>query len=191
MSAGKKQTWTDRLRRHSPWLLLGVGLGAGVAAVAAFEQTMHYTSQDAFCMTCHRDNAAKEWMQSVHYKNPQGLVVSCASCHIPHEFAPKMVVKVGAISDLVGYLQGKISTPEKYEALRPEMAQHEWARLKANGAQECRNCHRVDAMDNPDMPFVKDEHVAAAKAGQVCTDCHQGVAHTPPETAAVAQQSQD
>lgn len=185
--SGKKLRIADRLRKYSPFMLLAVGLGLGALAVVAFEQTMHYTSQDAFCMTCHQDNAGKEWMQSVHYKNPQGVVVSCASCHIPKEFVPKMVVKVGAISDLVGYLQGKISTPEKYEALRLEMAQHEWARLKANGAQECRNCHRVESMDNPDMPFVKDEHLAAAKAGQICTDCHQGVAHTPPETAAVAQ----
>jgi nitrate/TMAO reductase-like tetraheme cytochrome c subunit len=46
-------------------------------------------------------------------------------------------------------------------------------------------------MDNPDMPFVRDEHIAAAKAGQVCTDCHQGVAHTPPETTALAQPAQD
>jgi nitrate/TMAO reductase-like tetraheme cytochrome c subunit len=178
---------SDRLRKYSPWLLLGVGLGVGAVAVVAFEQTMHYTSQDAFCMTCHQDNAGKEWMQSVHYRNPQGVVVNCASCHIPHDFAPKMVVKVGAIKDVWGFLQGKISTPEKYEALRLEMAQHEWSRLKANGAKECRQCHKLEAMDNPDMPFVKDEHEAALKSGKICTDCHQGVAHTPPGKAEVAQ----
>jgi len=68
-----------------------------------------------------------------------------------------------------------------------EMAQHEWARLKANGAKECRQCHKLEAMDNPDMPFVKDEHEAALKSGQICTDCHQGVAHTPPGKVDVAQ----
>jgi cytochrome c-type protein NapC len=187
VESGKKLKLSDRLRKVSPLLLIAIALGVGALAVVAFEQTIHYTSQDAFCMTCHQDNAGKEWMQSVHYKNPQGVVVSCASCHIPQEFVPKMVVKVGAISDLVGYLQGKISTPEKYEALRLEMAQNEWSRLKANGAKECRNCHRVEAMDNPDMPFVKDEHAAALAAGKVCTDCHQGVAHTPPGEASVAQ----
>lgn len=184
---GQKPKLTDRLRKFSPLLLIAVGVGAGAFAMVVFERTMHYTSQDAFCLTCHKDNAGKEWMQSVHYKNPQGVVVSCASCHIPEAFVPKMIVKVGAIKDVWGFMQGKISTPEKYEALRMEMAQHEWSRLKANGALECRQCHRLEAMDNPDMPFVKDEHEAALKSGQICTDCHQGVAHTPPGEASVAQ----
>ncbi len=99
MESGKKLKLSDRLRKVSPLLLIAVGLGVGALAVIAFEQTIHYTSQDAFCMTCHQDNAGKEWMQSVHYKNPQGVAVSCASCHIPQEFVPKMVVMVGAIAE--------------------------------------------------------------------------------------------
>jgi len=187
MDSGHKLKISDRLRKFSPLLLIAVGLGMGALSVIAFDQIMHVTSQNAFCMTCHADNAGKEWKQSVHYKNPQGVVVDCASCHIPHDFVPKMVVKVGALKDVWGFMQGKISTPAKYEALRMEMAQHVWSRLKANGAKECRQCHKLEAMHNPDMPFVQDEHDAALKSGQICTDCHQGVAHTPPARASVAR----
>ena len=94
MDSGNKLKTTDRLRKFSPLLLIVVGLGVGALSVIAFDQTMHMTSQNEFCMTCHTDNAGKEWMQSVHYKNSQGVVVDCASCHIPREFVPKMVVKV-------------------------------------------------------------------------------------------------
>ena len=31
--------------------------------------------------------------------------------------------------------------------MRLELAQHEWARLKANNSLECRNCHGFDYMD--------------------------------------------
>ena len=31
--------------------------------------------------------------------------------------------------------------------MRLELAQHEWARLKANDSLECRNCHEYDSMD--------------------------------------------
>ena len=42
---------------------------------------------------------------------------------------------------------GSIDTPEKFQAKRHKLAEHEWARMRANNSQECRNCHNFESMD--------------------------------------------
>jgi nitrate/TMAO reductase-like tetraheme cytochrome c subunit len=49
-----------------------------------------------------------------------------------------------------GKIFGTIDTREKFVAMRLELAQHEWARLKANNSLKCRNCHEFDYMDFTD-----------------------------------------
>ena len=41
--------------------------------------------------------------------------------------------------------------------MRRELAEHEWARLKANDSLECRNCHSRESMD-----FTRQSARAAA-----------------------------
>ncbi len=153
----------------------------GVAGLATFNFSLQATSTTEFCSSCHADNAAKEWKQSKHFANAQGVQVGCPDCHLPHAFGPKMIRKVQAVREVWGHFAGTIGTAEKYEAHRMEMAKSEWARLKANGAQECKNCHVPENMTNPEKAFLKAMHVEAIKGGQICTDCHQGVAHKAPE----------
>jgi nitrate/TMAO reductase-like tetraheme cytochrome c subunit len=77
---------------------------------------------------------------------------------------------------------GTISTPEKFEQHRLELAQHVWATMKANNSHECRNCHSAAAMD----PHKQKEAAASAmaagfQAGLTCIDCHKGIAHHLPK----------
>ena len=51
---------------------------------------------------------------------------------------------MAASKEVWGKLFGTINTREKFEAHRLTLAQHEWARLKANNSLECRNCHGFD-----------------------------------------------
>ena len=44
------------------------------------------------------------------------------------------------------------------------------SRLKANGAQECRNCHHPASMASKEKPHVKDMHKGVIESGQICTD---------------------
>ena len=65
---------------------------------------------------------------------------------------------------------------------RLELAQHEWARLKANDSLECRNCHDYDSMDftrqSPRAAHMHSTYLANSE--KTCIDCHKGIAHRFP-----------
>lgn len=167
----KKVVWT--------WLIIGIVVGA--AALGATNFILHETSSNEFCSSCHTNDAAKEWKESKHYSNEYGVRVGCADCHLPQEFVPKMKRKMAALKEVYGHFAGKIDTPEKFESHRAEMANNEWNRLKANGAKECRNCHYMDTINNPEKEYLTEMHKGVLESGeQICTDCHKGVAHKAP-----------
>ena len=58
-----------------------------------------------------------------------------------------MYRKIQASNEVWHKILGTIDTPEKFNAKRAELAQHEWDRMKANDSRACRNCHRFDYMD--------------------------------------------
>jgi len=172
--------------RYSLFALLAAGLIIGIAATLGFNYTLHATSTNEFCSSCHANDAAREWRESAHHNNRAGFVAGCSDCHLPREFVPKMVRKVKAAKEVWGQFIGVIDTPEKYEAHRQAMAESEWSRMRANGAQECRNCHHPDSMADKQKPYVKDMHQGALAGGQICIDCHKGVAHRAPGPAAAS-----
>ena len=71
---------------------------------------------------------------------------------------------------------------EEYEK-RLELAQHEWARLKANDSLECRNCHNFDYMDftRQSLRAAEQHSTSLASGEKTCIDCHKGIAHHKPE----------
>ena len=52
-----------------------------------------------------------------------------------------------ASTEVYAHFTGKVDTKEKFEKHRLEMAEREWARMKVNNSQECRNCHSFNDMD--------------------------------------------
>jgi cytochrome c-type protein NapC len=64
-----------------------------------------------------------------------------------------------------------------------ELAEHEWARLKANNSLECRNCHSADSMDiTKQGARAQRIHQEFLFTGQrTCIDCHKGIAHRLPD----------
>ncbi len=104
---------------------------------------------EKFCISCHemKDNVYEEYMSTIHYSNRSGVKATCPDCHVPHEWGPKMVRKIKASKELYAKAFGLIDTPQKFDAHRLTMAESEWARMKANDSQECRNCHNFDNMD--------------------------------------------
>ena len=93
------------------------------------------------------DNVFQELKQTIHFTNRSGVRASCPDCHVPHEWTHKIARKMQASKEVWGKIFGTISTPEKFAAKRRELAEHEWARLKANDSLECRNCHSFESMD--------------------------------------------
>jgi cytochrome c-type protein NapC len=66
---------------------------------------------------------------------------------------------------------------------RLELAEHEWARFKANDSLECRNCHSAQSMDiTKQSPRASVAHERFLFTGEkTCIDCHKGIAHRLPD----------
>ncbi len=170
--------------KYSMATLLAGGIAVGVAGVVTFEYTMHATSTDEFCTSCHvmADNAGMMLVGTTHHMNSSGVRPTCSDCHVPKEFGPKLVRKIQASREVWGNITGVIDTPEKYAAHRQTMKDREIARLRANDSQECRNCHEVDRMlASSQSPKAQSFHKVLGTGKRTCIDCHAGLTHTPRE----------
>lgn len=183
----KRSFWAGFLRpsaRYSLLTLLIAGVFVGVAVLAGTHWVFEATSSLEFCAnSCHEmQTVVSEYKQSPHYGNRSGVRATCADCHIPKQLVPKLLTKIESSKELWGKIRGTIDTPEKFAAKRLELAQHEWARLKADDSRECRNCHKVDGMSaDKQTPRANAMHALIGEAGQTCIDCHKGIAHQLPE----------
>jgi cytochrome c-type protein NapC len=165
------------------FLTLGGFIG-GVMFWGAFNTALELTNTEKFCTSCHEmhDNVYQELTRTIHFSNRSGVRASCPDCHVPHEWTDKIARKMQASKEVWGKIFGTINTRDKFVAMRRELAEHEWARLKANNSLECRNCHSTESMD------ITKQGARAARVHQellftgerTCIDCHKGIAHQLP-----------
>jgi len=196
MLAFIKRYWLV-MRRPSVHFSLGflviVGFVGGVVFWGAFNTGMEFTNTEAFCTGCHemRDNVFAELKSTIHYTNRSGVRAKCSDCHVPHAWTDKIARKMQASKEVWGKVFGTIDTPEKFRAMRLELAQHEWARFKANDSLECRNCHNYDYMDFTRQSVRAQNMHSTYLAGKekTCIDCHKGIAHRLPHIPAGAAPS--
>jgi len=171
--------------KYSVLTLLLVGIVLGVLFWGGFNTALEATNKESFCISCHemRDNVYAEYKENtIHYTNRTGVRATCPDCHVPKEWGPKMLRKIQASREVWGKLVGTIDTREKFEAKRLQLAESEWARMKANESLECRNCHTLASMDpEKQKPRAKKSHEMAKKNGDTCIDCHKGIAHHKPQ----------
>ena len=183
MDADKRPRWINKLFRpspsHSVLALVAVGIVLGVFAVIAFDTTLHATSTEEFCISCHEMKTPYAQLQTTaHYNNAYGVQATCSDCHLPKEFVPKMIRKVEAAREVWGTITGVIDTPEKYAAHTPVMKAREIARLQANDSQECRNCHDTEHMQaDLQSKMAQRFHQPKRMKDKTCIDCHAGIAH--------------
>ena len=181
----------DVLRRPSSVFGLGVlvlaGFVAGVVFWGGFNTALELTNTEKFCTGCHemRDNVFSELKTTIHFSNRSGVRASCPDCHVPHDWTDKIARKMQASKEVWGKIFGTISTPEKFHDMRLELAQHEWARFKANDSLECRNCHNYESMDftRQSVRAQKMHSTYLASKEKTCIDCHKGIAHRLPDMA--------
>ena len=169
-------------------LTLG-GFMGGLLFWGGFNTAMEYTNREAFCISCHemKDNVYEELTRTVHFANRSGVRASCPDCHVPHDWTDKIARKMQASKEVWGHLFGTIDTRQKFLEHRLALAQHEWARLKANDSLECRNCHSAVAMDfSRQAPRAAEIHATYLLTGEAtCIDCHKGIAHELPDMTGV------
>jgi cytochrome c-type protein NapC len=165
------------------FLTLGGFIG-GVVFWGAFNTALEFTNTEKFCISCHEmeANVYQEMTRTIHYTNRSGVRASCPDCHVPHDWTDKIARKMQASKEVWGHLFGTIDTRRKFLDERLRLAQHEWARLKANDSLECRNCHSAVAMDlSKQSQRSADIHSRYLLTGvATCIDCHKGIAHQLP-----------
>jgi len=182
-----KRYWVV-VRRPARYFSLGFltigGFVAGIVFWGAFNTALELTNTETFCISCHemRDNVYVELQSTIPYTNRSGVRAKCPDCHVPHNWTDKIARKMQASNEVWAKIFGTVSTREKFEAARLDLAQHEWARFKANDSLECRNCHAYDYMDfTRQSARAAAAHSALLASGErTCIDCHKGIAHRLP-----------
>ncbi len=187
-----RHRWQTLWRPSGKWFLLWLPVGAvvmfvgGILFWGGFHWAMELSNTETFCISCHemRNFVYEEYKKTIHYNNRTGVRAVCADCHVPKEWAYKVVRKVKATNELFHKVIGTISTKEKFEAHRLELAQNVWRTMRGTGSRECRNCHALIYMDlekQDKSARRKHNPERAAEKGETCIDCHKGIAHTLPE----------
>ena len=170
--------------RTGAFLLLAGGFVGGILFWGGFNTAMEWTNREDFCISCHemRENVYVEYRNTIHYQNRTGVRATCPDCHVPKEWGYKMMRKIQASNEVLHKVLGTIDTPEKFEAKRHELAQHEWDRMKRTDSRECRNCHNFSYMDYAEQNKRSSAtHQQAFNEGKTCIDCHKGIAHKLPQ----------
>jgi nitrate/TMAO reductase-like tetraheme cytochrome c subunit/mono/diheme cytochrome c family protein len=129
-----------------------------------------------------RSTVYEEYRHSVHYSNPSGVQAVCSDCHVPRQWTAELVRKIKASRELYHWMAGSISTREKFEAKRADLAGRVWNAMKASDSQECRNCHNFSVMEIAGQGgFAGRAHTSAIKDNKTCIDCHKGISHHLPQ----------
>ena len=181
------------LKRPSAYFSLGFlvigGFIGGIIFWGGFNTALEVTNTEEFCISCHEmeNNVYEEMKTTIHFSNRSGVRATCPDCHVPHDWTNKIARKMQASKEVWGKIFGTINTREKFLANRKRLAQHEWARLKANDSLECRNCHNFDYMDfTAQSARASAQHsTSLANGDKTCIDCHKGIAHQLPDMANV------
>ena len=186
-SGAFRKFWRFLRKPSAKYSLLAISSTSFIACIifwGGFNTGMEMTNTLEFCTTCHemRDTVYQEYKETIHYSNRTGVRAICSDCHVPKDWVHKMIRKSKASLEVWGKLTGSINTPEKFEAKRLTLANHEWERMKESNSRECRNCHSFEAMSaelQKQTPYKK--HMKAKEEGKTCIDCHKGIAHQLPK----------
>ncbi|MCP4488917.1 MAG: Denitrification system component NirT [Gammaproteobacteria bacterium] len=177
--------WFWRPATGSCWgVVFLIGGSAGIIFWGGFNTFIEYTNTMDFCVSCHEmeDNVYKEYKTTVHYKNASGVRTTCADCHVPKEWGPKIVRKIQATNEIFYKIIGGIDTREKFVKKRMELARNVWGGMLKTDSRECRNCHSYDAMHWEEQSRkAKMKMKKASKEGKTCIQCHHGIAHELPD----------
>ena len=177
----KKSIWRRTLFWGMPTAGVAGVFVAGIIFWGGFNTAMEATNTLPFCISCHEmeDYVYEEYKGTIHDVNRSGVGAVCSDCHVPKDWTHKIIRKIKASKEVWGKITGKISTPEKFDAHRLQLAMNEWERMKRTDSVECRNCHDFESM-MPEFqrPRARQQHLNAMRTGQTCIDCHKGIAHS-------------
>ena len=108
-------------------MLGGIG---GVVFWGGFNTYMEYTNTLGFCVSCHEmgDFVYQEYGTSAHFKNASGVRVRLCRLSRAEGLDRQAAAQDPGDQRALPQGLGTISTPEKFEAKRLELAERVWAR---------------------------------------------------------------
>ncbi|GIU03999.1 cytochrome c-type protein [Shewanella glacialipiscicola] len=168
--------------KYSIIALLAVGIVVGVVGYFATQTTLHATSQDAFCMSCHSQHSLKdEVMSSPHGNNRAGIVVQCQQCHIAQEPFQYLKKKIIVSKDVIGFLMiDNFNTQAWLDENRKEQAELARDYLRSIDSSTCQNCHnriyenQSENMSKMAVRMHSNNFKKAPEDRKTCIDCHKG-----------------
>ncbi|MFV0359773.1 NapC/NirT family cytochrome c, partial [Tropicimonas sp.] len=95
MADTRRPAGRGRTRTSIALALLTGGILAGVVLWIGFHKVLDYTNRMDFCISCHEmhDTVYQEYIKTPHFSSASGVQATCADCHVPTQFWPKMVAK--------------------------------------------------------------------------------------------------
>lgn len=142
-------------------------------------KVIHATGKYPFCGSCHSWDgpiAITNVNDDIHgAKNPKGVVINCADCHLPHDNLAKYLFTKAKNGVAEGF-----TTLTKDPTKKDWLANREHARKNYTFDSSCLKCH--------ENAFVKDNegtlpiHLTylsfKGSADEMkCTDCHKHIGH--------------
>jgi cytochrome c-type protein NapC len=169
------------------WQLFGLLLAAavvGAVGIVASTFANHYTSTEAFCSTsCHTmtlQAGDPVFQKSAHRSNKQGVVPSCADCHIPTSnwIIETYTHVTSGMRDIFVELTHDFSDPKTWEARRVGLEEETLATIRGWDSSTCRSCHDAAAI-KPASEDGRSAHEVLRQGGVTCVDCHINIVHSP------------
>ncbi len=161
-------------RKH--YLLFVAGGLSAILFLALFNKTIHYTSSNEFCASCHvHPHAEATWKLSIHNNTPSGVSVNCVDCHLPPE---EQKVRFITRKAYHGF-------HDLYSYLTLDTEQIDWAEKRSREASAkfvyedgCVKCHTnmfpstLNALGGEShLKYLRDPENTS------CLQCHQNVGH--------------
>ncbi len=167
---------TEKTIKRKHYLLFIAGGLSAVLFLALSNKTIHITSTDEFCASCHiHPHADATWKLSAHHNTRSGVSVNCVDCHLPPEDKPFQFITRKAYHGFHDF----------YVYMTKDSTEIDWVEKRSIDAAKrfvyedgCKKCHT--------NMFPATLNVLGAEAhlkymrnpeNSSCLNCHLNVGH--------------
>lgn len=174
-------------RKH--FLLFIVGGLTAILFTGIFNKTIHYTSTNEFCASCHvHPHADATWKLSIHNNTSSGFSVNCVDCHLPPEDQKFRFLTHKAYHGF----------HDAYVYLTKDMEEIDWEEKRSREAAErfvyedgCKKCHTnmfpttLNVLGGEShLKYIRDPENTS------CLQCHHNVGHYRGEIGLVLEEEE-
>ncbi len=167
---------TDKSIKRKHYLIFIVGGLSVIFFLLAFNKTVHYTSANEFCASCHiHPHADATWKLSAHNNTRSGFSVDCVDCHLPPE------------EQRFNFLTRKAyhGFHDFYVYITKDSAEIDWVEKRSIDASKrfvyedgCKKCH-VNMFPSTLNSLGAESHLKYLRnpENSSCLQCHLDVGH--------------